>query len=93
MVKKLNQKKSWYVYLIENTKGQIYTGITTDVHRRFSEHKMGPKAGGAKFFSASKPKKILYVEEAKNRSSATKREIAIKKMGRKEKIKLFNLTL
>lgn len=77
----------WFVYMIESEKGKIYTGITTDVERRFNEHKS--KKCGAKFFHSDPPKRIVHVEEAKDRSEASKREAAIKKLTRAEKLKLI----
>ncbi|HBC56914.1 MAG TPA: GIY-YIG nuclease family protein, partial [Gammaproteobacteria bacterium] len=41
-------KKQWYVYIIECSDGAYYTGITTDLKRRFAEHAGNGK--GAKFF-------------------------------------------
>jgi putative endonuclease len=82
---------SWFVYIIETKKGLLYTGITTNVQRRFEEH-LGKKSKkkGAKFFNVDPPKNFVYLEKVENRSQATKREIFIKKLSRKEKIKLIN---
>lgn len=80
------KKSKWYVYMIETGKGSIYTGITTDLERRFLEHASGKK--GAKFFNSTTPEKILYHETYKNRSLASKREAAIKKLPRKDKLLL-----
>lgn len=79
----------WKIYIIETESGQFYTGITTDLERRFSEHRN--KKTRAKFFSISAPKKIVYIEEAENRSLATKREIEIKKLTKKQKLKLVSM--
>ena len=81
---------SWFVYMIESEKGKIYTGITTDVERRFKEHK--EKKCGAKFFHSDPPKKIVRVEEAPDRSVASKREAQIKKLTRAQKIELIKLS-
>ena len=78
----------WYVYIIESDIGSLYTGISTDVIRRFKEHSSkGPK--GAKFFRSCCPKSIAWQEEHENRSSALQRELAIKKMTREEKLQLI----
>ncbi len=74
--------------MIETENGALYTGITTDLERRYAEHLSGKK--GAKFFRANKPKKIVFKEEHPTRSSATKREIAIKALSRSAKLKLKN---
>ena len=80
------KKTLWYVYIIETEKGLLYTGITNDVARRFNEHSRTQKGKkGAKFFHIDSPKSIVYLEEVKNRSEATKKEIFIKKMTRSKK--------
>lgn len=78
----------WYVYIIQTEKGMLYTGITKNIERRFQEH-MFEKNKGAKFFRSSIPEKILYQETHPSRSMATKREMAIKKMTRSEKLELI----
>ena len=74
----------WFVYIILTEKDRLYTGITTDVERRFQEH-LSNKAKGAKFFRSDKPLKILYAEPCKNRSEASIKEAAIKKLSRLQK--------
>lgn len=77
----------YFVYIIECKDKSLYTGITTDLARRFKEHKMGE---GGHYTSAKKVKKVLYTEDQPNRSSALKRESQIKKLTRKEKLALVN---
>tara|TARA_R110002050_G_scaffold57423_3_gene128880 strand:- start:34310 stop:34567 length:258 start_codon:yes stop_codon:yes gene_type:complete len=81
------QKSNWFVYIIEAENGHFYTGITTDLARRFAEHQT--KQGGARFFHTSAAKQMVYQEPHSDRSSASKREAAIKKMSRKAKITLI----
>lgn len=78
----------YYVYIIECQDKTLYTGITTDVKRRFREHSSGK--GGA-YTSSRKVKKILYTEKHPDRSSALKREAEIKSWDRKKKLALINL--
>ncbi len=66
------KNSTWYVYIIETNSGKLYTGITTDVDRRFSEHK---NKKGAKYFRTEIPKKVVFIETYKSRPSASKREI------------------
>ncbi|PHS31598.1 MAG: endonuclease [Methylophaga sp.] len=80
-------KRDWFVYIIEADNGHFYTGITTNLDRRFNEHKT--KQGGARFFHTSSAKKMVYHEPHPDRSSASKRESAIKKLSRKNKIQLI----
>jgi putative endonuclease len=51
----LKSEKNWYVYIIESNDESLYTGITTDVERRFQQH-LNHK-GGARYFQGRKPKK------------------------------------
>jgi putative endonuclease len=78
---------SWFVYIIENEKGLFYTGITTDVERRFKEH--GTSKKGAKFFRTSPPKTVLFTKKFLNRSEASKYEAMLKKLSRSEKLKIL----
>jgi putative endonuclease len=74
---------TWSVYIIEASDASLYTGISTDVDRRFQEHVSGNK--GAKFFNGRQPVRVVYVENGHTRSSASKREAEIKKMSRLDK--------
>jgi len=76
----------WYVYIIETNDNFYYTGITTDIDRRFEQHANG---AGAKFFNLHAPLKIVYSENGHTRSSASKREAEIKKLVKKDKKKLI----
>jgi putative endonuclease len=82
------QKSNWFVYIIEAENGYFYTGITTNLARRLTEHQT--KQGGARFFHTSAAKQIVYQEPHSDRSSASKREAAIKKLSRKAKITLID---
>jgi putative endonuclease len=77
----------WFVYIIEATDGSLYTGVTTDIDRRFGEHL--DKRSGARFFRARQPLSVVYSENHPDRSSAQKRESEIKKLTRKKKLDLI----
>lgn len=79
--------KSWFVYIVEAENGHLYTGITTDIERRFNQHQS--KKGGARFFHTSAAKKLVYQETQPDRSQASKREAEIKKLSRKAKLALI----
>jgi putative endonuclease len=81
----------WFVYIIEADDGSYYTGVSTDVERRFKDHESSPR--GAKYFLGRAPKAIVYLEDGHNRSSAHKREAQIKKLKRKDKEELVHGTL
>ncbi len=73
---------SYFVYILLCKDKTLYTGITTDVQRRFLEHKKGI---GSRYVKSHKAVKIVYIEKSKNRSTASKRESAIKKLDRSQK--------
>lgn len=77
----------WFVYIIEADNGKLYTGITTDLDRRFEQHRN--QSGGARFFHTSPARKLVYQETHPDRSSASKREAAIKKLTRQAKLALI----
>lgn len=76
----------YYLYILQCSDKSLYTGITTDVKRRFEEHKLGK---GGHYTSAHGAVKMLYTEEHKNRSGASKREAEIKKWTRKQKLEFI----
>ncbi len=77
----------YYVYLVECGDKTLYTGITTDVRRRFKEHSSGK--GGA-YTRSKNVKKVLYVERFSTRSEALRREAEIKSWRREKKLALIN---
>jgi putative endonuclease len=79
---------TWSLYIIEASDASLYTGITTDVERRFDEHLNCHK--GAKYFNGRSPVRIVYREEGHDRSSASRREAEIKKLSRSEKQRLIS---
>ena len=82
----MKKNNNWRVYIIQTNTGKFYTGITTDISRRFSEHK---KKKGAKYFRLENPKEVVFIESCKNRAEATIRELEIKRFNRNEKLKLI----
>ncbi len=69
----------WCVYILECRNGAYYTGMTNNLVERVKEHKVGK---GGKFTRAFKVKRLVYKEACKDRSSALKREAAIKRLPR-----------
>jgi len=90
----LSEDKEWYVYIILCSDTSLYTGITTDVERRFAEHANDDgKQKGAKYFRARAPKEIVYVEAGHTRSTASQREAALKRLSRSDKLSLIDSTV
>ena len=67
----------WYVYLIECRDGSVYTGIATDVARRYAEHAAGK---GARYTRSRPPVRLLASFEYPDRSAASRAEYAIKQL-------------
>ncbi len=79
---------NYIVYIVECNDSTLYTGIATDIQRRLYEHNNLKK--GAKYTKIRRPVKLVYSEIQDDRSMATKREYAIKKLTREKKIELIN---
>ena len=77
---------AWYVYMLRCGDGSLYTGSTTDVERRLREHQGGT---GARYTRSRPPVTLAYAEEAPDRFAAQRREAAIKKLPRAQKLKLI----
>jgi putative endonuclease len=75
-------RPSCYCYIVECADGTFYTGWTTDTERRLKVHNAGR---GARYTSMRLPVKLVYVEPQPDRTSAMKRENAIKRLPRKKK--------
>ncbi len=65
----------------------LYTGISTDVDRRFRQH---ASQRGARYFRGRKPLQLVYLEGGHDRSSASRRELAIKQLKRPDKERLIS---
>jgi putative endonuclease len=78
----------YFVYILECSDKSLYTGITTDLKRRFAEH----SSGTASHYTSSKgAKRVVYSEEHPSRSAALKREAEIKSWHRTKKLSLTKL--
>ena len=76
----------WLVYILECADGTLYTGMTNDIERRLEQHNAGT---AARYTRARTPVKLVHQEESENRSTALKREYAIKQLTRKQKDQLI----
>ena len=82
-----NAGTQWFVYIIKASDDRLYTGITTDVERRFREHSSAVR--GARFFRGRQPVAVVYKEKQTDRSAALRREAEIKKLSKLEKLDLI----
>lgn len=82
MKKENQERKKHYAYMLRCSDGSIYSGYTTDPHRREKVHNSGK---GAKYTQTRLPVKLVYFEEFDNKIDAMKREYAFKQLTHKEK--------
>ena len=75
-------KDRWFCYVLECADGTFYTGITRSLDQRLSMHNRGL---ASKYTRGRLPVRLVYAEPHQNRSSASQREIQVKKMSRTQK--------
>jgi putative endonuclease len=68
---------TWSVYLLRCSDGSLYTGIATDVSRRFTEHAEGDK--GAKYLRGRGPLELVFHRKIGDRSLASRIEHRVKR--------------
>ena len=79
---------AWYVYMLRCGDGSLYTGCTDNVERRLAVHQSGK---GAKYTRSRLPVTLAYREELPDKSAALRREAAIKRLSRAEKLRLTEI--
>jgi putative endonuclease len=84
----------WTLYLIRQNNGDLYTGITTDIERRFAEHQAGGKKA-ARYLRGKGPLQLVFSRQIGSRSAALQVEAAVKKLSKpaKEQLVAGSLTL
>ena len=78
----------YFVYIIQCEDNSLYTGMTSDIQKRFEEHK---SSKGARYTRSHKPVKIVYTEDHETMKEALRREREIKAWQRKKKLNLIKL--
>lgn len=76
--------RQWYVYLVRTGDGALYTGIATDVGRRFSEHEAG-RGRCARYLRGRKPLQLVFARRLGDRGLALKAEWRVRKLPKDEK--------
>lgn len=77
----------WFVYILECKDSSLYTGITNSLENRIKAHNSGK---GAKYTRARGPVVLRYYERVRDKSTAAKRECAIKKLSHQQKLNLIS---
>jgi predicted GIY-YIG superfamily endonuclease len=75
----------WFVYILRCADGTLYTGTAADVDRRAAVHNSGR---GAKYTRSRRPVEVIYRERCGGKSEALRREAAVKRLTRAEKLAL-----
>jgi predicted GIY-YIG superfamily endonuclease len=75
----------WFVYVVRCRDGSLYTGVSTDVPARVAVHNEGK---GARYTRSRRPVVLMHVERKRSRSTALRRELAIKALSRTAKLAL-----
>ena len=80
------EKENWWVYMLRCQDGTLYTGATCDIPRRLAAHNSGK---GAKYTRGRGPVELVYREACGEKSAALRREAAVKRLSREEKLRLM----
>jgi putative endonuclease len=80
---------TWRVYVLRCADGTLYTGATNDLEARLARHAAGK---GARYTRARLPVRLVWSERARDRSGALRREAALKRLSRSEKLALVART-
>ena len=76
----------WYVYMLRCRDGSLYTGCTNDLARRLDVHNAGR---GAAYTRSRLPVRLAWFESAVDKGAALRREAALKRLQRAEKLQLL----
>ncbi|GAA4892803.1 GIY-YIG nuclease family protein [Ferrimonas pelagia] len=80
---------NWSLYLVRTRTGALYTGISTDVQRRFNEHQQGG-AKAARALRGKGPLQLVYQQHIGSHSEALKKEYRLKQWNKKQKEALIS---
>jgi putative endonuclease len=81
----------WYLYLIRCRDDTLYTGISTDVDRRFAQHR-SEGYSGSKYLKGRGPLSLVFKEKLGSKSLALKVEYRVKRMTKARKEKLVKVS-
>ncbi len=81
----MEQATGWVCYLLQCADGTLYCGVTNGLEKRIAMHNAGE---GAKYTRGRTPVKLVHAEDCCDKSAALKRERAIKRLSRAEKLAL-----
>lgn len=79
-----SKNSAWWVYFVRCADKTLYTGITTEPHRRVRQHN-GELTGGARYTASRRPVELVYCEPCKSRSDAAKAEYRLRRLPKQRK--------
>lgn len=82
----MSSAEPWAVYIVRCADDTLYTGIARDLDARIAAHNDG---SGARYTRSRQPVTLVYAEGAPDRSAASRREAALKRLPRGAKLKLI----
>ena len=82
---KLQRMSGWVLYLLRCGDGTLYTGVTNRLEARLDAHRKGK---GARYTRGRGPLEVIHVEPCEGRGAALRREHAVKKLVRRDKLLL-----
>lgn len=85
----LLRMNNWFIYIIRCANNTLYTGITTDIERRFQEHQ-GEDGKGSKYLKGKGPLTLAWKTQVADRSHASKLEYKIKQLSKSNKERLVS---
>ena len=77
---------SAYTYLLRCSDGTLYCGWTDNIEKRLAAHNSGK---ASKYTRSRLPVKLVYFETFETKQEAMSREARIKRLSRREKLRLF----
>ena len=89
-VKRDSTARPWVLYLLECVDGSYYAGITTDLARRFEQHRLGT---GARYTRSHPPLRVIAYSSYPDRGRALRAEYALKQLPKTAKPAFFNTDL
>lgn len=78
--------QTWFIYIIRASDNTLYTGVTTDVARRFKQHSSGK---GAKYLKGRSPITLVFQKEIGTRSEAQSLEHWVKQQSKQDKERII----
>jgi putative endonuclease len=79
------RRRAWHVYLLRCRGGSLYAGATNDLAARLARHAAGL---GARYTRSRLPVELVWSVRVRDRSAALRRELAVKRLTRAEKLAL-----